>query len=70
MLLWNGTHTVRLHNILSPPTISVHAISELDTISVYLVQRRKTSIFLLGLNSLEIATSVGRDKEVAEANIT
>lgn len=35
MLPWNGTHTVLLYNILSPPTISVQGIPKLGVISVY-----------------------------------
>lgn len=31
----NGTYTVLLYNILSPPTISVQGLPELDVISVY-----------------------------------
>lgn len=50
---WNGTYTVLLYNNLSPPTISDHGLTELNAIFVYLAQRKKAGIFLLGLNSLE-----------------
>lgn len=35
MLPWNGTYTVLLYNILSPPAVSVQGISKLGVISVY-----------------------------------
>lgn len=35
MIPWNGTYTMLLYNILSPPTTSVQGIPKLDVISVY-----------------------------------